>query len=452
MPWDIDDPAQLLADELTLREESGYDLSLATPQVRRALERGDLPSIAQADHLLAATVRQRGWDYREPSTLREIEEERVPSVAPTCGLDDEGLRDRLLAAWLGRCAGCNLGKPVEGWSRTRIRAYLERADAYPLVDYVPVLDDMSGDLRLNDCWPETTRGNVAYMARDDDIDYTILALHLLEERGFDIGPADVAAEWLDHLPYSQVYTAEHIAYRNLVRGLAPPATASYRNPYREWIGAQIRADLYGYVYPGDPSSASTLAFQDAALSHTENGIYGAMWVAALIACAMTLPDARESLRLSVTWIPVRSRLAEALHDVLDLHASGVGWDTARDAIEVRYGHYSSVHTINNAAVVAAALLWGAGDYTRTIGLAVQGGWDTDCNGATAGSVFGAMWGTAAIPAHWVDPLHDLIRSSIIGFDRSAISELADRTLRLARSANPPRVASSDIAVAGDRPA
>lgn len=435
MAWDINDPAQLLADELTLRAESGYDLSLAELQVRAALEHGDLPSIARADLSLEHTVRRDDWPYIEPSELPEIELSRKPTQAPPCSLGDDALSDRLLAAWLGRCAGCNLGKPVEGWSRARIRAYLDHAGAYPIDDYIPAVDEMSGDLRLNDCWPETTRGNVAFMARDDDIDYTILALHLVEDRGFDIGPTDVAAEWLDHLPYTQVYTAERLAYRNLVAGHHPPRTASFRNPYREWIGAQIRADLYGYVFPGDPSSASSLAFQDASLSHTENGIYGAMWVAALIATSITTPDVGEALRTSITWIPPRSRLAEALRDVLEMHALGLDWETARDGIEARYGHYSSVHTINNAAVVASAMLWGEGDFTATIGLAVQGGWDTDCNGATAGSVFGATHGTEALPGRWIDPLHDLIRSSIIGFDRSSPSDLAERTLRLARSSS-----------------
>ena len=211
------------------------------------------------------------WPYDEPSTLPDIKRTRVPS-APPCDLDDDALRDRLLAAWLGRCAGCNLGKPVEGWSRTRIRAYLEKANAYPIDDYIPAIDDMSGDLQLNDCWPETTRGNVAFMARDDDIDYTILALHLFEDRGLEIGPDDVAAEWLDHLPYNQVYTAEHIAYRNLVRGLAPPATASYRNPYREWIGAQIRADLYGYVFPGILVGVGSRVPGCCALPHRERAL------------------------------------------------------------------------------------------------------------------------------------------------------------------------------------
>ena len=87
----------------------------------------------------------------------------------------------MLGAWLGRCAGCNLGKPVEGWSRERIRRYLDLADAYPIDDYLPVVDPFPDGLQLNWCWPETTRGNIAFMARDDDTDYTILGLHILED-------------------------------------------------------------------------------------------------------------------------------------------------------------------------------------------------------------------------------------------------------------------------------
>jgi ADP-ribosylglycohydrolase len=432
------DPRELLAYELTQRRESGHDLKGVEEIVREALDGGTAHEIERAHLRLGSTSVAADWPFEEPSTFEEIRGAlgalaRVPALA----LDTDGLRDRLLASWLGRCAGCNLGKPVEGWSRERIRRYLDAAGAYPIEDYLPVIDETPDDLRLNWCWPETTRGNVSFMARDDDIDYTIIGLHILEDRGFDFGPADVAAEWLDHLPYNQVYTAERAAYRNVVLGLEPPATATHRNPYREWIGAQIRADMWGFVCPGDPERAASLAFRDASLSHTQNGIYGEMWVAALLATCFVTDDVRDALEGALAYVPSSSRLAAAVRDVMHLHASGVDWDGGRDAIEERYGHYSGVHTVNNAALVTAALLWGDGAFTRTIGLAVEGGWDTDRNGATAGSVFGAMHGTDALPAHWIDPLHDLVRSSIIGYDHSKVSDLADRTLRLAtaQSAN-----------------
>ena len=118
-----------------------------------------------------------------------------------------------------------------------------------------------------------------------------------------IGPADVGAAWLALLPYAQTFTAERAAYRNLVCGLVPPLTATVDNPYREWIGAQIRGDLWGYVCSGDPRAAARLAFADASLSHTANGIYGEMWVAALVAVAATTTDMAATLRASLEHVP-----------------------------------------------------------------------------------------------------------------------------------------------------
>ena len=81
----------------------------------------------------------------------------------------------------------------------------------------------------------------------------------------------------------------------------------------------------------------------------------------------------------------------------------------------------------------AGLLWGEDDYATTVGLTVQGGWDTDSNGATAGSVCGTILGHAALPSNFIEPLHDRTRSALFGFDNSRISDLATRTLRLARN-------------------
>lgn len=427
---DAVDLRDLVANELVQRRESGYEVTELEAAVELALGNGSAPLGELLDRLEQAP-RSASWPYQEPSGLGEILAQ-LPETAPTVlRLDEAQLRDRLLGAWLGRCAGCTLGKPVEGWTHEQIRRYLELAGAYPLLDYVPALEPAPEGLELRGCWPETTRGRIRFMARDDDIDYTILGLHILETHGFGFGPQDVAAEWLDHLPFTKTYTAERVAYRNLVQGLHPPETATHRNPYREWIGAQIRGDIWGYVSPGNPRQAATLAFRDAMVSHTANGIYGEMWSAALVAACFVVPDVRSALATSLQHVPPRSRLAGTLGHVLDLYASGLDWPAARDVIEARYGHYSWVHTINNAAVVAAGLLWGDGGYARTVGLVVQGGWDTDSNGATAGSVYGALHGATALPSAWTDPLGDLVRSAIVGYDNARISDLAERTLRLA---------------------
>jgi ADP-ribosylglycohydrolase len=270
------------------------------------------------------------------------------------------------------------------------------------------------------------------MPRDDDIDYTILALHILETYGDGFSSADVGREWLERMPIACTYTAERAAYRNLINGRDGRATATWRNPYREWIGAQIRADMYGYVSPGDPRRAARLAWHDASLSHVANGVYGEMWAAALVACALTSSSASEALRRAQRVVPPRSRLAEALVHVMELHAAGRSWDDACDYVESRWP-YAWVHTINNAGVVAAALLWGEGDFSRSVGLAVEAGLDTDCDGATVGSVFGALHGTAAIPRHWTAPLGDTVHSAIWGYDGVSLEALVQRTIRLANS-------------------
>jgi len=421
----------LLADEIEQRRETGYDVDEIVRQANDT-DPSDRAAVLDLVDRMAGAERVASWDFEEPDSWDGIAAS-VPRPAAVTRPSEAVLRDRIHAAWLGRIAGCNLGKPVEmgsHWTVEHIKEYLELADAYPLDDYFPLLDPMPERFELRENWPETTRGNVSGSARDDDIDYPILALHLLEQHGRGLRPHDVAAAWTTLFPIEQVFTAERAAYINLVNGVEASQVARYRNPYREWIGALIRGDVFGYVSPGDPWAAAELAYQDASLSHVGNGIYGEMWSAALVASAFVSSTAREAIVASIEVVPPRSRLRAALEHVIALHDGGLSWEEGLDEIRRAYGHYNWVHTINNAAVIAAGLLWGDGDYASSIGKTVMSGFDTDSNGATVGSVAGILAGTSGLPERFVAPLHDRTRSALFGFDNSRISDLADRTSAL----------------------
>jgi ADP-ribosylglycohydrolase len=253
----------------------------------------------------------------------------------------------------------------------------------------------------------------------------------VETYGRNFTTEQVGELWLLCLPYMQTFTAERAAYRNLVVGLRPPQCATVDNPYQDWIGALIRADIHGWINPGDPAAAAAAARRDAVLSHTGEGVYGAMWAAALIACAFVTSTPRAAVEEALGHIPVRCRVARAVRRVLSLYTAGARWEDALTEMERETGRLHWIHVVPNAAVITAGLLYGEGDFTRTIALTVRGGLDTDSNGATAGSVAGVLCGAAALPPQWTEPLQDRLRSAVFGFDGARISDLAARTHRLA---------------------
>ena len=416
----------LVRAEASERYEEGCDVDLEScvERAARAESVDELWSVYR--ELLSAPLRG-DYPYVEPTSLNEILRERPGRLRRLDVPSDRELADKVLGGWLGRAAGCMLGKPVEGWTRERIRRSLERAGEYPLRrPYFPRSAFTGEDLGRV---AGLVREEVRRAERDDDLDYTVLNLLLYEERGEGFTTLDVGRKWLELLPYRLTYTAERAAYRNLVLGLRPPETATYLNPYREWIGAQIRADLWGYVSPGDPERASLLAYKDACLSHTKNGVYGEMFFAAAVSLAFSLNDPVEIVKEALKAVPAKSRLAEAVRFVLLSYSRGVAWEEAVTEILNRYSTYHPVHTINNAALVVAALLWGESDFAKTVTYAVLSGLDTDCNGATAGSIVGVMVGASGLPVEWIKPLNDTLVTAISGVGTISISELAERTLR-----------------------
>jgi len=152
----------------------------------------------------------------------------------------------------------------------------------------------------------------------------------------------------------------------------------------------------------------------------------------MVAAAFKETEPRAIIEAGLRVVPPKSRLANAVRFVIALHAEERDWERAVDRLVEHVGSYHWVHTVNNAALVAAALLYGEGDYERSICNVVMGGWDTDSNGATVGSIIGTMLGKQALPAKWIAPLNNRIRSSLKGFDHSSLDALAERTMRLAQ--------------------
>lgn len=420
---------ELLKYEIVQRREEGCDVKDYEEKLEEAI--GDKEKLWKLYKDLSSLTPKPDFPYDEPSLWDELSEQ-ISSPPPLPLPSEEVLKDKIYGAWLGRCAGCMLGKPVEGWNRGTIKENLERIGEYPLSYYFP----LEFFPQPNPYISTLVRGNIKKAERDDDTDYTIFNLHIAEVYGKDFTSKDIGRELLEHFPHYLVYTAEREAYRNLVIGLEPPETSLFLNPFREWIGAQIRADAWGYVSAGQPALACELAHRDAIVSHRKNGIYGSIFFAGLISCVLAGKAMGEAIDIALSLVPPRSRFAEAIRFALDLVEKESDWEKAIEKALERYGSYHPVHTINNAVVVLLGLLYGEGDFGRTICLSVMGGLDTDCNGATAGSVIGGILGASHIPSEWTEPLHDTLDSVLVGFGENKISDLANRTLKVALSFYP----------------
>ncbi|MEX2534526.1 MAG: ADP-ribosylglycohydrolase family protein [Trueperaceae bacterium] len=421
-------PEDRIEHEFRQLREEGSDPSELEERWRRGKDEDLARQRELALELLDSSVslRRNDDDFDVSAFIRRA---APPAVT---GFDRAELAEKLQAAWTGRAAGCLLGKPVEKIPREGIREILQSIGEWPLRRYFTA-EGVPAEVSERYPWnrasrPTSMRENIECMPEDDDLNYPMLNLHVLENHGPDFTTDDVATVWLQMMPVLTVFTAERVAYENLLHYLLPPETALHRNPYREWIGAQIRADVWGWVSPGDPGRAAELAWRDARLSHSANGIYGEMFVAAMIARAFTTDDMREVIEAGLEMIPEESRLAEAVRFTTELPSRAGDWEEACDLLYARYGHYHWVHTINNAILVTAALLFGEGDFEKSICYAVMGGWDTDCNGATVGSIIGTMYGPGSIPKAWSAPLRNRVRTSLKGFDNSTLDELAARTL------------------------
>jgi ADP-ribosylglycohydrolase len=393
------------SDDPTLREQVRDLLDLLDQ--RTVTHRRDHPSAEEPD----------GWDGIVAQW------QPFPVLARTAN------PDRLHGAWLGRAVGCLLGKPVEKIPREGVEAIARATGNWPITGY---FTEVGLPPEIAQRWPWNRRSrptslaeNIDGMPEDDDLNFAMLALLLVEQHGAELTTEDVAEAWLANLPAARVFTAERAAYRNLLDAVPVERAAEHHNPFREWIGALIRTDAYGWTHPGDPAAAARLAYTDARLSHRRNGVYGAMFVAAMSAAAVVADDLDTVLECGLAVVPPGSRLADAVR--LGVELADRPLENALDDLHATYRDLHWVHVLNNTALITFALASSGGELSTAIATAVAGGWDTDSAGATVGAICGALAGASAVPEHWTKPLHNRIASSLPGFDGIAIDELARRT-------------------------
>lgn len=447
----------LVKEEIKQKQDEGSNVEGFLEKVEAAGD--DEEQLMVVYRKLMAQPVAADFPYVEPNELEDIRRERpVGPRQSSSALSDEQWRDKFYGAWLGRSAGCALGKSLEcgpfmfgsgdrpGWKNVML--WFQGANAWPIANYTPGKSSAKEEYGFDvnqEFGHKSFLENIKCMESDDDIRYTVLGLIMLEEKGLDWETWDVGKLWHSRLRFYQVATAETKAYLNFAHlscymNQEKPQdwpekkdwVRTFKNPYREWIGAQIRVDGLAYGAAGNPELAADLAWRDASFSHTKNGIYGAMFVAAMIAASFVETDNEKIIEAGLSEIPKNCRLAHDVRKAVEIAKSAKDQVELVDRIWEAFKHYHPVHTNNNAALVAATLLFAGDNYELGITTAVLGGWDTDCNGATVGSILGAKLGAKRIPEKWAAPLNDTLYSEVIDFHPIAISECARRSYEVFR--------------------
>jgi ADP-ribosylglycohydrolase len=311
----------------------------------------------------------------------------------------EKLEEKTLAGWLCQLAGGAFGTAIEGYHTDRI------AEVYGVIDsYITT--------------PETM---------NDDVVYELVFLDMFERYGRRLTSRHLGLEWVRQIPFG--WSAEWIALRNLNMGILPPRSGSFRNPYVDWIGCQMRGMVCGMLAPGWPLEAARLAYLDGVVSHARNGVYGGMYAAALTALAYVRDDERALLQEALNYLPPDSEYVAVAREILTILRSEPNPAAAWRLLDARFEEYNWIHAYPNLAADMLALWHAHGDLTTAFRWLAHAGLDVDCNAGLVGTVLGILYGA---PEKWAAPLNDLLETYLRGKERLSIRALAARTAHLAR--------------------
>ncbi len=306
----------------------------------------------------------------------------------------EDYRKKVLGCWMGKNIGGTLGAPDE-WRRQ-------------INNYEFYKQDLKGEAMPN-----------------DDLDIQLLWLIALEERGINIDAQTLGEYWVNYVtPHWAEYGTAKI---NMRAGLQPPVSGSFNNTYKDSCGSFIRSEIWACIAPGCPQVAAQYAYEDAIIDHGGGeGVYAEVFCAALESAAFVISDIRKLIEIGLSYIPETCATSQAIKTAIEYYDSGKTWKNARDIILEKYRgravpcveHLMSKEDVDkgfidgilgfdvpsNIGILIIGLLYGEGDFGKTLCTAVNCGEDTDCTAATAGSIFGIMHGFEAIPENWIEPI------------------------------------------------
>ncbi|HSH77528.1 MAG TPA: ADP-ribosylglycohydrolase family protein [Herpetosiphonaceae bacterium] len=295
-------------------------------------------------------------------------------------LNSQAFRDQVYGCWMGKNCGGTLGAP------------LERA---------------LGEPEPFDVWwyPELKEGGIP----NDDLEMQLIWLKALEEVGPHLKAADLAQYWLDHIGYN--WDEYGLSKTNLRLGLLPPVAGAYNNWFKDCMGCPIRSEIWACVAPGAPRIAVRYAYEDAICDHAGGeSVFGELFNTAVEAAAFVVSDREQLIDIGMSYIPAWSKTAQAITAARAAHAEGVDWKTARKRVLETTPHHVAQYSPINIAFQVIGWLYGE-DFGDAICKAVNCGYDTDCTGATLGSVLGIVATRQGLPRRWTEPLGETISTN-----------------------------------------
>ncbi len=317
--------------------------------------------------------------------------------------------EKVYAGFLGMNIGIRLGAPVEPtiWTYDRIWKTYGVIDGY-IKEY-------------------------KNFAADDDVNGPVYFLRALydSQNGVNLTSQDVGNAWLNYARENQGMfwwggygvSTEHTAYLNLKSGIPAPQSGSIEQNGKtiaEQIGGQIFIDTWGLIAPNNPSLASKLGSIAAQVSHDGEGVYGAKFFCACISAAFSNTSIESVINIGLSYLPKNSTYRQVAQAVINFYKqNSKDFRACYDMLNEHWGYdrYPGVcHIIPNAGVCILAMLYGEGDFNRTIEIATMCGWDTDCNAGNVGTVLGVMCGIKGIKKSYRQPINDgVVLSGISGY-------------------------------------